>query len=190
MGVISNLVRETQMLPAITREQLSVIQRFQPALYINDITKPHKALWEFNCHQIINNERVYVWMSEEGRVIATAYEEPRQRTGDYSDSLKRKGIGIMRDDWTHWLNLGRDTTTIEDEWGLHSLGIDLHEKVQTWCIEQVKNRRWDRGSDYYGRSWDHIDPEFRCPVCGQPKPQPCDHTRLSNDVVSIIRTST
>lgn len=192
MGVISNLARETEALPAITREQLAVLQTFTPPLTIRDITKPREALWEFKCEQTRPMfSPVYVWMSEEGRVIATAYEDRKivRKPGQQIDSIQYNGHGIKRLEWAKWLGGGDKTEEIADEYGIHSLGHDLYHQMQEWAIEQVENRVYEHGADYYGRVWEGSLPNPQCPICGQPKLQPCDHTKLPNDVVSVIRKS-
>jgi hypothetical protein len=193
MGAISNLARETERLPAITREQLAVIQQFNPPLTMRDITKPHEALWEFRCERSVPpHHTVYVWLSEEGRVIATAWEEYeggaiRLRPGDYPRNI---GKAVKRLDWTNWLNFGHEYEELSDKYGLHSLGTSLHEQIRQWAIDQVINRMYERGADYYGRVWEGIEPDRFCPVCGQPKAQPCDHNKLSNKEVQDLRKST
>src|SRR3954471_18245903 len=146
MGAISNLARETERLPAITREQLAVIQQFNPPLTMRDITKPHEALWEFRCERSVPpHHTVYVWLSEEGRVIATAWEEYeggaiRPRPGDYRRNI---GKAVKRLDWTSWLNYGKAYEELSDKYGLHSLGLSLHKQMREWAIDQVANRKYE-----------------------------------------------
>ena len=187
MAVISNLVRDTTLLPAITNGQLDVINEFRP-LSIKLITKPHSNLWEISgrldwrshCQDIV------LFLSEDGRMIGNVSVEPTKEHRNHTVSRRFHG-------WTDWPYDHKEPEIQTSNHGFFNLSPEhgLLPELRKWCIDEVVNRQYPRLADYYGRIW----PEGikRCPVCGQPEDDDdfaidhCDHERFSDKLVQAYK---
>jgi hypothetical protein len=184
-----NHVRDTEILPAITRGHLDFFGRFNRLDTIDDIRKPSDGVWEFSitmkdgCHAVI-------FLTEDARQVGCCYQEVLPGRVPQGEIRKVKYVAIRVPDFNQWLGFPKQREVTEDKYGFTSIGSREHgllPDLRRWVIEAVANRVHGRiGCDHYGRVW----PEGtkQCPICGQPEfDEDCDHTKLPDARISELR---
>jgi hypothetical protein len=182
MAITSNLVRETTLLPAITKGHLDTINQFGPHLSVSGIDKPHRALWEISGR--LYGQQIVLFLSEDGRMIGNISIDPTKTQRDHAVSRRFTK-------WGDWLGGSSEPELYESDHGFFNISLEygLLPDLRKWCIDQVVNRSYPRSCDYYGRIW----PEGikRCPICGQPEDEEdivdCDHSKFSDELVAAYR---
>ena len=177
---MSDLVRKTTVLPALTRGQLDFISGFHPYISIKNITKPHRDLWEIDgYHEGQYGKRIIIFLTVDGI-----------RLGNASACDRMYAEAYRFNDWNRWLGARDIPTKSTSDFGLYGITPNdgLLADLRKWCVEQVVNRKYPRECDYYGRIW----PEGLklCPVCGQPDDEDefCDHRKISDKLVQAIKS--
>jgi hypothetical protein len=182
-------VRDTEVLPAITRGHLDYFSRFDKLDRIKDIRKPSDDVWEFSIstHGDLN---AVIFLTVDACCVGTCYQEVLPGRPERGKLRKCKYVAVRVLDFNQWLGFPKQREITEDAYGFYRLSDrerGLLPDLRRWVIEAVANRVHGRiGCDHYGRVW----PEgtVQCPICGQPTfGEDCDHVKLSDDRIAELR---